>query len=211
MPKPKRGVGVLVVCGLAVHGMLNSKERKNMRFNEVKATQAAARLLRSRGGRMSYMKLIKLMYLADREALARWGRPITMDTYVSMDKGPVLSHVLDRINEGPSPDDPSFWAQHIVSVGNYEVELSEDPAGEALSEAEDEILDEVFAKHGHLTRWKMVDLVHTLPEWTDPNGGAAPIRYADILRAQNKNQAEIEAIESELAALTRMEWLCPSH
>ena len=32
---------------------------------------------------MSYMKLIKLLYLADREALARWGRPITTDQYVS--------------------------------------------------------------------------------------------------------------------------------
>ena len=119
-----------------------------MRFNEVKATQAAARLLRGRGGRMSYMKLIKLLYLADREALGRWGRSITADTYVSMDKGPVLSHVLERINEGSSPDDPSFWAQHIVSVGNYEVELNEDPAGDALSEAEDEVLDEVFKVHG---------------------------------------------------------------
>lgn len=58
-----------------------------MRFIEAKATQAAARLLRNRGGKMSYMKLIKLLYLADREALAQWGRSITTDTYVSMDKG----------------------------------------------------------------------------------------------------------------------------
>ena len=36
---------------------------------------------------MSYMKLIKLLYLADREALAQWGRSISIDTYVSMDKG----------------------------------------------------------------------------------------------------------------------------
>jgi uncharacterized phage-associated protein len=79
-----------------------------LRFNEAKATQAAARLLRNRGGTMSYMKLIKLLYLADREALASWGRPITTGNYVSMDKGPVLSHVLDRINEGPSPDEPSY-------------------------------------------------------------------------------------------------------
>ena len=42
-----------------------------MPFNQPKATQAAARRLKSRGGRMSYMKLIKLLYLADREALAR--------------------------------------------------------------------------------------------------------------------------------------------
>ena len=46
-------------------------------FNEAKATQAAARLLFLRGGTMSYVKLIKLLYLADREALIRWGRPVT--------------------------------------------------------------------------------------------------------------------------------------
>ena len=109
---------------------------------------------------MSYMKLIKLLYLADREALASWGRTITTDTYVSMDRGPVLSHVLDRINEGPSPQDPSFWAQHVTPSGNYEVELTIDPGGELLSEAEDELLDQVFKARGHLSRWEIVDLVH---------------------------------------------------
>lgn len=179
-----------------------------MRFNEAKATQAAARLLRNRGGRMSYMKLIKLLYLADREALARWGRPITTDNYVSMDKGPVLSHVLDRINEGPSPDDPSYWAQHITPSGNYEVTLTDDPSGDLLSEAEDELLDAVFKAHGHLSRWKIVDLVHTLPEWHDPEGGALAIGYADILRAFNKKPEEIAAIVNELSSLARIDALC---
>jgi hypothetical protein len=55
--------------------------------HEVKATQAAARLLQNRGGRMKFLKLIKLLYLADREALSRSGRPITTDSYVSMDNG----------------------------------------------------------------------------------------------------------------------------
>jgi hypothetical protein len=36
----------------------------NLPFNERKATEAAAYLLKLRGGRMSYMKLIKLLYLA---------------------------------------------------------------------------------------------------------------------------------------------------
>ena len=178
-----------------------------MLFNEAKATQAAARLLRNRGGRMSYMKLIKLLYLADREALARWGRPITTDTYISMDKGPVLSRILDRINEGPSPNDPSFWAQHIVSSGSYEVTLTEDPAGDLLSEGEDELLDDVFKAHGHLTRWQIVDLVHSLPEWQDPHGGAIPIQYSDILKAKNKTPGEIDAIKCELAALSQVDEL----
>jgi len=68
-------------------------------FNERKATEAAARLLKLRGGTMSYMKLIKLLYLADREALLRWGRPISTDRYVSMDRGPVLSHVLNLVTD----------------------------------------------------------------------------------------------------------------
>ena len=180
-----------------------------IRFDEAKATQAAARLLRIRGGTMSYMKLIKLLYLADREALARWGRPITTDNYVSMDKGPVLSHVLDRINEGPSPEEePSYWAQHIASSGNYEVTLTDDPSGNLLSEAEDELLDAVFAAHGHLSRWEMVNFVHTLPEWHDPEGGAIPIGYADILRAFNKKPEEITAIVDELNNLARVDALC---
>lgn len=65
-----------------------------LRFNDRKATQAAALLLQLRGGKMSYMKLIKLLYLADREALLQWGRPITTDRYVSMNRDPVLSRIL---------------------------------------------------------------------------------------------------------------------
>ena len=80
-------------------------------FNEKKATQAAAYLLRLRGGRMSYMKLIKLLYLADRISLNRRGRPITTDRYVSMDRGPVLSRTLNLITEERDPAAPSFWAE----------------------------------------------------------------------------------------------------
>jgi hypothetical protein len=38
-------------------------------LNEKKATQAAARFLAASSKRMHYLKLLKLMYLADREAL----------------------------------------------------------------------------------------------------------------------------------------------
>lgn len=172
-----------------------------MRFNEVKATQAAARLLRHGGGAMSYMKLIKLLYLADREALANWGRPITADTYVSMDRGPVLSHVLDLVTEGPSPDEQSFWAQYIGPAGNYEVKLQAEPSDDMLSQVEEELLDAIFKMYGQLSRWDIVNVVHKLPEWQDPHGSAIPIAYAEILRAQHKSPEEIEAIETELAGL----------
>jgi len=45
----------------------------NLPFDETKATQVASRILKMRGGRMHYLKLIKLLYIIDREALQRWG------------------------------------------------------------------------------------------------------------------------------------------
>lgn len=43
-----------------------------LRFNERSATEAAASFLKVRGGRMGYLKLIKLLYLLDRAAPLRW-------------------------------------------------------------------------------------------------------------------------------------------
>ena len=177
----------------------------NMRFNEVKATQAAARLLRNRGGRMKYLKLIKLLYLADREALSRWGRPITTDNYVSMDNGPVLSQILKRIDDGAAPGEPTFWTSHIIPCGDWDVLLTGDPSDGQLSEAEEELLDFIFEQHGHRNRWDIVNYVHTLPEWKDPAGSAIPIDYRDILKALNKSHDEIAAIENELEELNQVE------
>jgi len=48
------------------------------RYREDKATQAAARLLKLRGGTRSHLKLIKLLYLVEREAPARFGAPLAI-------------------------------------------------------------------------------------------------------------------------------------
>lgn len=60
-------------------------------FDERKATQAACYLLSLNGGRMNYMKMIKLLYLSDREYITSYSNSITTDSYVSMDNGPVTS------------------------------------------------------------------------------------------------------------------------
>jgi uncharacterized phage-associated protein len=179
-----------------------------MRFNEKNATQAAGQFLQLANGRMNYMKLIKLLYIADREALLRWGRPITTDTYFSLKHGPVLSRVHDLITEGPNPvQGESFWSRHISEPEHYAVALSVDPSDDQLSEAEEEVINEAFARFGHLTQWDLVDVVHGLPEWQDPEGVRMPIGYADILKAGQKTPEEIHAIEEELAALSRVEML----
>lgn len=176
-----------------------------LQFNETKAVQAAAHLLKLRGGRMSYMKLIKLLYLADRTALLGWGRPITTDCYVSMDRGPVLSRVLDLATDGDEPTGPSIWSRYISEPANYEVALKSDPGRDELSDAELNVLEEVFKEHGKKSRWELVDFTHRLPEWKNPQGGAIPISVRDILKAAGKTEIEIAAIEDELEGLALAE------
>jgi hypothetical protein len=53
-------------------------------FDEKKALQAAAYLLKLNGGTMDYRKLVTLMYLADRELLITIGRTITGDEMVNI-------------------------------------------------------------------------------------------------------------------------------
>lgn len=176
-----------------------------LRFNERRATEAAAKFLKLRGGRMSYLKLIKLLYLLDREALLRWGRPVTTDRYVSMDNGPVVSRIYDLIREEPPPGTDPVWRHFISAPSNYEVSLTAEPEIDELSPAEETLIEEIFAQYGKLSRWNLVDLSHDLAEWQDPKGSAIPIEYRDILRAGKKTESEIAAVESELEALAAAE------
>lgn len=160
---------------------------------------------------MSYMKLIKLLYLVDRAALLNWGWPVTTDSYVSMDKGPVLSRVLNLINEGNEPNENSTWSQYISAPEGYDVSLKEeDVPSEELSLAEEKLIEGVFNEFGHRNRWELVEFLHQLPEWQDPKGSAIPIQFSDILKAGGKTEGEVAAVISELESISASEYIVPS-
>ncbi|MFN7998014.1 MAG: Panacea domain-containing protein [Bryobacteraceae bacterium] len=167
-------------------------------FNETKATQAAARLLTLRGGRMSCIKLVKLLYLADREALLRWGVPITGDRFVSLDIGPVPGRICELIQGEPPPNSARIWRRFISDPDHYEVQLVADPGSGELRAGELSLIDEIFEQHGRRERWSLVEYTRALPEWTYPDGSALPIEYRDILRSAGKTEVEISEIEESL-------------
>jgi uncharacterized phage-associated protein len=174
-------------------------------FNEKKATQVAARFLSAAGRRLPYMSLLKFMYITDREALRRWGMPVTNDRYVSMKLGPVLSGVYDLLVV-PS-EAPTYWHRHISSPENYEVALLHDPGDDQLSTAEDSLVDEIFAAYGTQTQWQLSDLTHEFREWQDPDGSSTPIEVKDILEAVGVDRAEAEAIQRDLRGFAKMQAL----
>lgn len=179
------------------------------KFNEIKTTQAAALFLKKNTGEMSYMKLIKLLYLADRQALRLWERPLTGDTYFSMKRGPVLSNVLDIINNSGDPEDNSYWYKYISKPNNNcEIKLNENesPETDTLSQRELELIDELYEKFKDFDRWEMVDFCHEfLPEWENVGNSRKLIQIDDILKKVDKSKEEIKAIDEEVSNLNYIE------
>lgn len=161
-----------------------------LRFNERRATEAAARFLKLRGGRMSYLKLIKLLYLLDREALLQWGRPVTTDRYIAMDNGPVVSRIYDLIREESAPGADPIWRHYISAPQEWEVTLLAEPETEELSRAEKALIEEIFTKFGSMNRWDLVRISHDLPEWQDPRGSAIPIQYRTYCAPGTRQRAK---------------------
>ncbi|HVS27134.1 MAG TPA: Panacea domain-containing protein [Burkholderiales bacterium] len=142
---------------------------------------------------MKYLKLMKLLYLADRESMKRHGHPISGDRYVSMDHGPVLSNTLNLIN-GAVKFQERGWDHWIADKADYAVSLRRRATREVLDElsnADIDVLRDVFAKFGKVNQWDLVKYIHRYcREWQDPNGSSIPISYEEIFKALGRSPAE---------------------
>jgi uncharacterized phage-associated protein len=163
---------------------------------EQKATEAASILLRLSGGEMSRLKLIKLLYFADRKALEEWERPITYDNFASLPKGPVVSSILN-LARGKYPHS-EYWDQYIEKIGINVKIRGEFPKIKKLSPADVKLLTKIFAKYGKYTGFDLADMSEKLPEWRNPGTSSYPIELPDLLKKLHYDTEEIERISSEI-------------
>jgi len=171
-------------------------------FDEAKATQAAALFLKLAGRPLNYMALIKLLYKADREAIRRWGLPITTDSYAAMKFGPVTSQIYNRIKASAQPSHPTYWMTHIQRSQNHlELTLQHDPGNSELSPAEEKLIAEIFAADGSKDRFVLAAECHRdFPEWTDPGESSTPIEISDIVAALGLSEEEASHVETLIGA-----------
>jgi hypothetical protein len=78
----------------------NGGGHMTFRFKFERSLQAAGVLLGLDGNRMQRIRLLKPLYIADRELLSETGRTITGDRGVDMDHGPVLARRAIRAGQG---------------------------------------------------------------------------------------------------------------
>ena len=114
------------------------------RLDVEKAIQAVGVLLRREGKRAGRLRLLKLLYIADRTSLMKTGCQILGSRIVAMKHGPLHSEVLDLIN-GDHIRAPQ-WSRYFRNVG-YTVVLAEEPAIGKLSRFEIELLNQVVDDH----------------------------------------------------------------
>jgi uncharacterized phage-associated protein len=174
-------------------------------FNSTKAAQAAYRLLSMAGGKLNYMVLVKLLYLADRKALMELESPITGDRLTSLPHGPALSHILDLIRFGPIYESDAPWFRAVSPPIGYDVQRLEDIGDGELSNAEDQILKRTFEEYGTKTWQELSRLTHDLPEWTNPIGSSIPIPFENVLLLAGKTSEDLQRIREELAALRKVD------
>ncbi len=134
------------------------------RFDAVKAVQVAAVLLRKERKRMTRLRLLKLLLIADRTSIKEMGFPILGSRIVAMDNGPLHSAIHDLI-KGNHPAEP-IWSKYIMTDGPRDVVLVDEPELSKLSRPEITLLAKVSDDLAQQNDWAISNLTRGFQEWT---------------------------------------------
>lgn len=177
-------------------------------FNVRKATQVVCRFIAKEGGQMNHLKLMKLLYLTDRIAFTHWRIPVIGDRYCSMEYGPMLSGVLDLVNQKIYFQGKEYWNKHISNrIRNTITNISPCEYDE-LSLREIQLIDNISERFVAHNEWYVVDFCHKyLKEWINPGNTSVPICLDEMLTAAGLPKNEIHEIEEENDAVKQVKEL----
>ncbi len=175
--------------------------------------QAIAYLVRRSDRGLSKLVLLKLLYLADRYHLRKYGRAILDDRYFAMQYGPVASGAKSVIEGGLRDDYAARFVrvsmipheprdfQFVEAVGN-------EPLG-WLSQTDTEALEAALGVW--VTCDNLVGFTHEFPEWKKHESALArgassvPMSYEDFFDpCENFEYCDAEP---ELVAMSKEEYL----
>lgn len=177
-----------------------------MAFNQPKTAQMAAWLLNKCWGQQAeILKLMKLLYLAERTSLLKFGFPMTGDRLVSMPHGPVLSTTYDVIQGGTCSVEQG-WDDWMAARAGRMIAVRPDRNVERdqldqLSDADIEVLEEVWAAYGRMSAWQLREYTHNnCPEWDDPYGSSKSISLEHFFRSAGKEADVARELAQDICA-----------
>jgi uncharacterized phage-associated protein len=159
-------------------------------FDPEKFTQAAVYIISRCPAGMTKKKLFKLLYLADREHLFRYARPILNDYYINMDQGPVpsASYDLVKANQRRWPQTIiDAFLRHVKVSGMY-LSVGESAGDDLLSKSDIMALDAVIDSYGMRSADYLSALSHRHRAWLESQ------RYTRIDYALFFEESDVEGI-----------------
>lgn len=153
-------------------------------FDEQKAAQLAALLASKSPVGMDKLKLIKLIYLVEREFVSRHGHPMLFDDLYSLEHGPICSSALSGLNLKLNE---RVWRGLICKAGDTISARIEPTRGrlDHLSNAELKVAESVWEKFGHMSASDLRRFTHdNCAEYVEvPKGKRMQISYKDLFAA----------------------------
>jgi uncharacterized phage-associated protein len=116
-------------------------------FDQVKATEAILYLVPKVSDSDVY-GICKLLYLADKTSLEKYGRFVFGETYVAMEEGATPSGAYDLLKDAAQTPN-----SEIRIEGNNIIPLRE-PNLDYLSESDVECLDQIINVYGKVPNWR---------------------------------------------------------
>lgn len=177
----------------------------NVQFDKIKTLNALL-YVANRVSRKDFHKIFKVIYFADRQHLAEWGRPITGDTYIAMEAGPVPSRLYDmlKIVRGDSymPDIEGLSRFFQVENWMYLRPLVDADLNK-LSPNEQQALDNSIAQYSSLSYDEIKEKSHDVA-WRSTARDFS-ISWENIAREAGLDSEELECVNefSRLEAALR--------
>ena len=160
---------------------------------------------------------VKFFYLADREHLNRYGRPITFDNYYAMSYGPVSSTALDLLNHNPSAfrrigiDRLPFETEIGKTKSGHETTFIRKPRRDVnfdhFSKSDLAVFDEIVKKYGDASFDELYNITHDhfayLNAWQNRRyGDHAEMFYDEMIDDAERRKALVDDL-SPVAAHIR--------
>jgi uncharacterized phage-associated protein len=161
-------------------------------FDREKAAAAIVYLASQHIPDLSKGKICKLIFLADKHHLVRFGRPVTGDRICAMKDGPVPSNILNMLNqvlENPGDASVGMLSRNVSIDRKYvhpHFQAEDFGLGEFLSESDIESLRSTVERFGTKTFSELRSMTHDMTAyknaWDDENrvNNAPEMAFEDL-------------------------------
>ncbi|HEU5125239.1 MAG TPA: Panacea domain-containing protein [Verrucomicrobiae bacterium] len=177
-----------------------------------KATQALNFFALQSGGNINKLKVLKLLFFADRYHIRKYGRPVSECEYFAMKHGPVASEAKRIAEDGEhlSATARAYSRKYVRKHAAHDCASVAPVDASVLSASDLEALKFAWKHFGQFDKYELRDITHHYPEWKCHeralgSESRVPMDYADFFNEPDPGFIPCHALtDDERAAALKL-------